>query len=144
MLSSAPRNAIEYQRPGPTRRLGLPVLTVRVVVLSLMALTLLAACGRSAPEGAEAAAADTGTEPVVAGVQIVSDNPVVTPGPTTAVPTTVTTVPAVAAGSYVVESGDTLSVIAERFGVSVAALSEANGITDVNTIRPGQELIIPG
>ncbi|MGH1488851.1 MAG: LysM peptidoglycan-binding domain-containing protein [Acidimicrobiales bacterium] len=73
-----------------------------------------------------------------------SDAPVVTPGPTSSVVTTVVTTPPVAAGSYVVEPGDTLSVIAEQFGVTVAALSEANGITDVNTIKPGQELIIPG
>ena len=49
----------------------------------------------------------------------------------------------VTAGTYVIQPGDTLSVIAERFGISVAVLSEANGITDVNTIRPGQELNIP-
>ena len=81
----------------------------------------------------------------MAGIEVVSDEPVIVPPPTTAtVPTTATTAPPATAGSYVVESGDTLSVIARRFNVSVDALSQANGITDVNTIRPGQELVIPG
>ncbi|MGB5756867.1 MAG: LysM domain-containing protein [Acidimicrobiales bacterium] len=112
--------------------------------LSALALAFAAAgCGRSAPEGA--ASTDGGSEPVMAGIEVVSDEPVIVPPPTTAtVPTTATTAPPATAGSYVVESGDTLSVIARRFNVSVDALSQANGITDVNTIRPGQELVIPG
>jgi membrane-bound lytic murein transglycosylase D len=42
-----------------------------------------------------------------------------------------------------VAKGDTLSAIARRYGVSVAALQRANGISDSN-IRPGQALVIPG
>lgn len=113
------------------------------VLLVICCLATIAGCGRSAPEGA-AAEAGPETEPAVAGVQVVSDEPVVIPAPTSS--TVATTVPPTvqAAGSYVVQSGDTLSVIAERFGVSIDALSQANQITDVNSIRPGQELIIPG
>jgi len=47
-------------------------------------------------------------------------------------------------GSYVVASGDSLSKIARKTGVSVAALKEANGLKDGN-IRIGQELkLTPG
>jgi len=46
-------------------------------------------------------------------------------------------------GYYVVASGDTLSKIAQMFGVSVKSIMEANGITDPNSIRVGQRLIIP-
>jgi murein DD-endopeptidase MepM/ murein hydrolase activator NlpD len=45
---------------------------------------------------------------------------------------------------YIVQSGDTLYSIAIRFGISLTALTETNGITDPNQLFPGQELIIPG
>jgi len=45
--------------------------------------------------------------------------------------------------TYVVKKGDTLYEIASRFGVSVQALSAANGITNPTLIRPGQVLVIP-
>jgi LysM repeat protein len=45
--------------------------------------------------------------------------------------------------TYVVQSGDTLYVIAQRFGTTVKAISEANGITDPSRIRIGQVLAIP-
>jgi N-acetylmuramoyl-L-alanine amidase len=43
---------------------------------------------------------------------------------------------------YVIVSGDTLSEIADRNGVSLRALKATNGLTS-NTIRVGQTLIIP-
>ena len=49
-----------------------------------------------------------------------------------------------AAGAYVVQPGDTLGLIASNHGVSVEALAEANGLTDVNYLFVGQELQIPG
>ena len=46
---------------------------------------------------------------------------------------------------YVVQSGDTLSSIALRFGITVADLQAANNISDPNQIiRVGDQLIIPG
>lgn len=45
---------------------------------------------------------------------------------------------------YVVRAGDTLNRIAARFGVSAAALANANGITNPNRIFVGQRLVIPG
>lgn len=49
----------------------------------------------------------------------------------------------VAAGTYTVQQGDTLSRISRNTGVSVAALKDANGISD-GTIRIGQKLRVPG
>lgn len=46
--------------------------------------------------------------------------------------------------TYVVQSGDTLSAISWRVGVSVVDLAKANGISNVNLIFPGQVLKIPG
>lgn len=55
--------------------------------------------------------------------------PVPTPGPGT---------------TYVVQPGDTLFRIAIRFGTTVSAIAQANGITNINLIYVGQRLIIPG
>jgi len=46
-------------------------------------------------------------------------------------------------GTYMVKRGDSLSVIAQRYNVSLAELKSVNNISS-NTIRIGQELTIPG
>lgn len=46
-------------------------------------------------------------------------------------------------GTYEVRAGDTLGVIAGRFGVTLADLVEVNAIEDANLIYPGQILAIP-
>jgi len=45
--------------------------------------------------------------------------------------------------TYTVQSGDTLSAIAKRFGTTVNAIAQLNGIKDVNKIYVGQVLRIP-
>jgi murein DD-endopeptidase MepM/ murein hydrolase activator NlpD len=45
---------------------------------------------------------------------------------------------------YLVEEGDSLWSIAARFGTTVDALAQANGLTANAGISPGQELVIPG
>jgi putative chitinase len=44
---------------------------------------------------------------------------------------------------YIVQPGDTLSAIAWRFGTTVWALAQANGIWNPNLIYIGQRLFIP-
>ena len=61
--------------------------------------------------------------------------PTVTPTVPVATPTPVT---------YVIKPGDSLSVIADRYGVDVEVLAQANGISDPNVIKVGQVLVIPG
>ncbi len=46
--------------------------------------------------------------------------------------------------TYVVQAGDSLTEIAERFNVSLQAIMEANDIIDADSIRQGQKLVIPG
>ena len=46
--------------------------------------------------------------------------------------------------TYVVQSGDCLSVIASRLNVDLKELAAVNKIEDINLIYPGQMLIIPG
>src|SRR5688572_18391550 len=45
---------------------------------------------------------------------------------------------------YIVQPGDTLSRIAQRFGVPMATIMAANGISNPNLIFSGQRLTIPG
>jgi putative chitinase len=47
------------------------------------------------------------------------------------------------ARTHVVVAGDTLSKIAQRYGVSMHAIAAANGIFNFNLIYRGQRLIIP-
>jgi len=44
---------------------------------------------------------------------------------------------------HVVRSGETLSGIARRYGVTTTALARANGLDPKRPIRPGQQLVIP-
>jgi murein DD-endopeptidase MepM/ murein hydrolase activator NlpD len=45
---------------------------------------------------------------------------------------------------YVVQPGDSLSLIARTFGVSLSDLLTANGLTINSVLQPGQRLVIPG
>ena len=46
--------------------------------------------------------------------------------------------------TYIVQNGDTLGEIATQFSITVEALAQANGITDLDHIEAGQVLVIPG
>ncbi|MEP6599356.1 MAG: LysM domain-containing protein [Actinomycetota bacterium] len=45
--------------------------------------------------------------------------------------------------TYIVQSGDTLTAIAEKFDVSTADLGAYNKLENLDVITAGQELIIP-
>lgn len=113
-----------------------------IAVWALLPVVVLAACGRSAPE---TAIVDDGGDPEIAGVSITSPDAVVTTV-TTAPGETVppTTEPAPPADIlYTIQPGDTLSVIAGRYGIAIGDLAAHNGITDVDSIKPGEQLAIP-
>lgn len=46
--------------------------------------------------------------------------------------------------TYIVQPGDTLSEIAQRFGTTYQSLAAINNIADPNRIYPGQEIVIDG
>jgi LysM repeat protein len=46
--------------------------------------------------------------------------------------------------TYTIQAGDTLSVIASNYGVSIDDLAQANGIDDPSFIVEGETLVIPG
>ncbi|HET9417183.1 MAG TPA: LysM domain-containing protein [Candidatus Limnocylindria bacterium] len=69
--------------------------------------------------------------------------PSVAPTPTVAPTPVPTPTPAPQPQTYTVVEGDTLALIAQRFGTTVEALQAANGIEDPDEIVIGQVLVIP-
>jgi len=69
--------------------------------------------------------------------------PEATATPETSEPETTSTPAASEEGTYTVEEDDIPSTIAEKFGISVEALMEANGITDPTSLTIGQVLVVP-
>lgn len=64
------------------------------------------------------------------------------PGPTTAAVSSGAVMPFTT--TYVVTKGDSLSVIAKKFGVRTRDLIDINQIKDPNKIRIGQKILLPG
>ena len=77
-------------------------------------------------------------EPVVDVTPVAPAPVVVTPAPAPA--------PAVApvSGSYVIKSGDNITKIAAKFGVTVQSILTANGLSKTSIIYAGKTLVIPG
>ena len=68
-----------------------------------------------------------------------------TPNPTVTPRATETFVPGPTPGTvlHVVQSGDTLLGIAIKYGVGMTMIQKANGIEDAESIKEGQQLVIP-
>jgi len=58
------------------------------------------------------------------------------------VPKNISPAPAIESNSYVVKKGESLYLIAKKYGVAVSSLMDANGLKS-NLIYPGQTLLIP-
>ncbi|MEW6232555.1 MAG: cyclic nucleotide-binding domain-containing protein [Chloroflexota bacterium] len=83
--------------------------------------------------------------PTLVAAQLTVVPPTPTPVPPTPVPPTLAPpTPMPQASTYKVQAGDTISGIAERFGLTTALLLQANGLASSSVIRPGDELTIPG
>lgn len=70
--------------------------------------------------------------------------PTPTPKPPLPTPTAAAPVPPSGPTTYVVKQGDWLWKIAREKGVSPQAIAAANPGIDINLLKPGQPLIIPG
>jgi len=78
--------------------------------------------------------------------QIISETTTVAPVTSASTMTLVRNVepvPGLGSGVYAVLPKDTLYAISRRACVSVGAIIETNGITDPNSLQPGQRLTMP-
>ncbi len=76
--------------------------------------------------------------------RIFPDDVLCVPGPVTPPPRVPVSCPPGFQGRYTVQSGDTMFLVAQRFGVSLDALIAANPhISNPNTIFPGDVLCVP-
>lgn len=89
-----------------------------------------------------------GTSPEPAASGTVESPPEATSTPVEAEPTSAPPPPSTPIPSegvqHVVAWGETLEIIATRYGVSAEAIAAANGLTNPNLIKAGDILIIPG
>jgi LysM repeat protein len=149
---------VERARRGPGSGTALPTgsaLRIAAVLVVTVAIVAFAAARWPFGQAGTAVASPSPSAPATA-------SPRPTPSPTraaTAAPSpTVAPTPAatrtprpartpkptaVAARTYTVKSGDTLSAIAARYGTTVEAIAKLNGISNTRLIRPGQVLKIP-
>jgi LysM repeat protein len=131
---------------SPTARFTRPALLVAIVALAVVGLLVLSsvfgilggAPGDDSPTPSPSTSlpASDSPSPVLgssapspsASAAVASVPPVETPAPSPQI--------------YIVQQGDTLNLIAQRFGTTVAAIQAANNLTGTE-INVGQELIIP-
>ncbi len=82
-------------------------------------------------------------DPVVA-VTPVTETPPPVAAPVVETPPAPTPTPVAVNGSYVIQSGDNLTKIAAKFGVSLQSILDANGLSRTSIIYSGKKLVIPG
>lgn len=98
-----------------------PVSSLLVIVGATLSVVVLTGCGGTGPSAV----------------------PSTTPASSTTTSRARATTTTLAPVTYVIEPGDSLAGIAERFGVSLGDLVAANQIADPNVIAAGQVLVIP-
>jgi LysM domain len=138
VVESAPRTMIG-RRP---RRLGTAALIIAGLLLLGVVLGWAALGGLGAllgPTGSPSAAPSAEASPSATSPGSQTPQASVTASPTPAGPTPT---PAPTPVTYIVQSGDTLNEIAQRFGTTAQAIMAANGLTS-DVIQVGQVLIIP-
>lgn len=127
----------------PVARRILTPATRRITVLLLLAQSLLSAC--SVTIGAPPSTTPGPGEPTNTPIEQVHFDVTHVPSPTALPPTTAPAPGGVtgATGKYTIKPGDTLSGIAQEFGITVEELVKLNNITDPNQIQAGQVLTVP-
>jgi len=127
--------------PRPAWRWLADLLVVAVVAGIVAAWYLLPGRSREVPV-ALATATTTATRPLPTAIH----TPTALPPTPTPLPTSTPTLPATprpAVVTHRVEPGDTLYELAQRYGVSVAAIQKASGLAEGDLLRVGQVLTIP-
>lgn len=111
-----------------------------ILPASVVATLWLASCGQVIT--VKPTPAPTATPTLQVAVAVATLPATSTPAPYTPAPTptaTVTPTPVV----HAIQAGESLLSIASQYGVSVAALQDANGILDPRLLQIGEQLVIP-
>jgi LysM repeat protein len=140
---------LESARPGLTSLPGIPgrasgqLLLAGLMVVAFIAVIL----ARTSSPGPASTVPPASPSVAITPSPTPRPTPRPTPSPSISasaeVSPSASTAAAASPSTYTVRRGDTLLAIAERFGVTVRALTEANGITDPSLLRIGQTLTIP-
>jgi nucleoid-associated protein YgaU len=132
---------------SPASRINGPALLVAAVALAVVGLLVLTSVF-GILNGVPAGSASPTASPIPSlSPSPLASSPVASTGPSVPasppVPSTTPVVtPAPSQRTYVVQQGDTLNEIAQRFGTTAEAIQAANGLAS-DTINVGQVLIIP-
>ena len=118
------------------------VWTTTLVLVSLAIAGCRVVGGGTVPSATPVTAA-TPTVPPLMKIVTPTPAPATTPGAPPAAPAATQPAAPQANGTYVVQAGDTLYVIAAKLNVSVQALAAANGISNPSSIQVGQILKVP-
>ena len=154
--AARPRRGAASREPR-RRSVGLALFGLLLIVVAGIGIVLgsqiAGGLGGGTPGSATGGAPASASLPVAPATPGPSPSPVPTsspsPSPTsnpTPAPTpspTPKVTPSARPTVHVVKSGETLTGIAARYGVTIVALQEANGIKDPNLIIAGQKLVIP-
>jgi LysM repeat protein len=134
---------------SPSSRLTRPAILIAAIALAVVALLVVSSIS-GILGGAAASSTPTPTAVPSPSTSAAAPSPSasVAASPSAVAPTTTplakpTPTPTPAPRTYVVQEGDTLNEIAQRFGTTAQAIADASGIKVTDTINPGQVLIIP-
>lgn len=128
---------------------------IYLFLIIFLALPLLSACGGGSNEGVPTLIPTVSGDAETGDAQTAEESPRTDEGSLDGIPPTWTPQPSPEAPAapapstpapdetYVVQAGDTLAEIAERFGVGLQVLAETNDIQNVDLIEVGQVLVIP-
>ncbi len=137
-----------YRQSGVTS-VGLPasqlalIIGVNAVIALVISIVVVLIAGRQAGPGDIAPSVVEIDTPASAEGVPAGANSNVSPQVDNLPPPLPTQVTPIGTVDYVVEPGDTLSLIAEKFSVPLTDLMVANDLTDKNFIQAGQSLVIP-
>lgn len=138
----------DYRRPEVTG-VGLPpgqlalIIGVNAVISLVISLSVVLLAGRPLGPASAGISVDAANQTATITAEVGETGAPATQTGSQEPPLTPTPLTPVSSIDYVVEPGDTLSLIAQKFSVPLFDLMVANGLTDENFIQSGQSLVIP-
>ena len=110
----------------------------KILSVTIVSLFILGACGSSDSSDAPPATSEVETP-----LENLEEEPTEEPTVVEPTPTAEIVIPTPAPLIHTVQPGNSLSQIAQSYGVPIELLAAENGIDDYNLIQVGQEIVIP-